>query len=116
MTQERGLDGYRAPGASSGEARMASQGVLDVFRLGEGGLDLFLRPSETEGTAGYDRSRAPLFPLPRYCWGRAHLGDMQGVLRDVVLQGGTIAVASCPERQAPGRAHGAVLFNIVVAP
>lgn len=103
-------------GPAVGRLGWLESGGLGRVSVEGGGLDMFLRPSETEGTAGYDRSRAPLLPLPRYCRGCAHLGDMQGVLRDVVLQGGTIAVASRPERQAPGRAHGAVLFNIVVAP
>lgn len=51
-------------------------------------------------------------PTSPCCWGHAHLGDLQGILGDVVLQGSTIAVALCPERQAPGRAHGAVLLDI----
>lgn len=76
---------------------------------------MFLRPSERgEGSAAQEEARLPC--LTSHCsWGHTHLGGVQGTLGDVVLQGGAVAVASSPECQAPGRAHGAVLFDIIVA-
>lgn len=47
--------------------------------------------------------------------GHAHLGGVQGILGDVVLQASTVAVALCPKCQAPGGAHSAVLLNIIEA-
>lgn len=56
--------------------------------------------------------------LPVHCpllLGHAHLGGVQGILGDVVLQGSRVAVALRPECQAPGGAHSAVLLNIIEA-
>lgn len=47
--------------------------------------------------------------------GHAHLGGVQAVLGDVVLQGSRVAVASRTECQAPGGAHSAVLLDIMEA-
>lgn len=76
---------------------------------------MFLRPSEREeGPASRSRSHAP----QSHSHGRrghSHLGDVQGVLGDVVLQPRSIAVASRPECQVPGRAHGAVDLDVTEA-
>lgn len=70
--------------------------------------DVLLRPLERE--AGWGPSSCS--PC---CWGRAHLGCIQGILGDVVLQGSVIAVSPSSGLQTPGRGHCAVLLNIVVA-
>ena len=91
------------------------QGLV-VGRLGRPGraLDVLLRPPEMGGIRRPRQSQAPC-PTSHCGWGHAHLGGVQGVLGDVVLQAGAIAVASRPERQAPGRAHRAVLLDVAVA-
>lgn len=91
------------------------QGLV-VGRLGRPGraLDVLLRPPEMGGICRPRQSQAPC-PTSHCGWGHAHLGGVQGVLGDVVLQARAIAVALRPERQAPGWAHRAVLLDVVVA-
>lgn len=69
-----------------------------------------------QGRQSVDQTKAKL-PCPTsHCrWGHAHLGGMQRILRDRVFQGGTIAVASAMDGQAPGGTHGAVLLDVIIA-
>lgn len=101
VAQKRVLNWPRAPRTGGEKFGMASGVVSEASRAGRG----ICQP----------RQNQPPCPTSRCCWGHAHLGGIQGILGDVVLHGSTIAVASHPESQAPGWAHGAVLLNIIVA-
>lgn len=94
----------RVPGAGSEEIGTTREGA------GKGFSDHQRRERDLQAMA---EARLPVHhPL---LLGHAHLGGIQGILGDVVLQGSTVAVASRPECQAPGGAHSAFFLNIIKA-